>query len=145
VSTTTTTKHSPPVTPTRDPERFEFRYAGAVGIAANAVTATRDRSYVEVSTDLLFVRFGPWTMVTPRSNIAEITESGPYAPWKVIGSPRMSFADRGITFATNSDRGVCVRFFEPVPGIAPTGRIRHPGMTVTVADPDGLVAALGAF
>jgi hypothetical protein len=133
------------VEPTRTPERFDFRYAGAVGNAARAVTATTARSYVEVSADALVVRFGPWTMTTPRSNIAEIKESGPYAPWKVFGSPRMSFADRGITFATNSDRGVCVRFFEPVAGIEPTRRVRHPGVTVTVADPDGLVAALGGL
>jgi hypothetical protein len=114
-------------------------------MAARAVTATRGRSYVEVSADAVTIRFGPWTMWSPRSNVAEIVESGPYAPWKVIGSPRLSFADRGITFATNSDRGVCIRFFDPIPGIEPTGRFRHPGVTVTVSDPDGLVAALGAF
>ena len=83
-------------------------------------------------------------LTTPLSNIAEITESGPYKVWKVIGPPRLSVADRGITFATNADRGVCVRFFEPVAGFEPTGRLRHPGITVTVADPDGLVVALGS-
>jgi hypothetical protein len=132
-----------PVAGVHEPERFAFRYSGAIGMAARAITATTDRSYVEVSADAVTVRFGPWAMSTPRSNVAEIAESGPYAPWKVIGPPRLSFADRGITFATNSDRGVCIRFFDPIPGIEPTGRVRHPGMTVTVADPDGLVAALG--
>jgi hypothetical protein len=83
-------------------------------------------------------------MTTPLSNVAEIAESGPYHVWKVIGPPRLSFADRGITFATNADRGVCIRFFEPVPGIEPSGRLLHPGVTVTVADPDGLVVALGS-
>jgi hypothetical protein len=145
VRTTTGTSKSPPAQRVREPERFEFRYSGAVGMTARAVTATRARSYVEVSADAVTVHFGPWTMSSPRSNVAEIVESGPYAPWKVIGSPRLSFADRGITFATNSDRGVCIRFFDPIPGIEPTGRFRHPGVTVTVADPDGLVAALGAF
>jgi hypothetical protein len=138
---------SSPVVPVRRPrpsERFGFAYVGAVGIAARAVTATSARSYVEVSDDALVVRFGPWTMRTPLANVAEISESGPYAVWKVIGPPRLSFADRGITFATNRDRGVCIRFFEPVAGIEPTGSILHPGVTVTVADPDGLVAALGA-
>ena len=137
----------PPAVPEphpRPPERFAFGYAGAVGIAARVVTARPTHPYVEVSDDTLTVRFGPWTLTTPRSNVAEISESGPYAPWKVIGPPRLSMADRGITFATNCNRGVCVRFFEPVTGIEPTGRILHPGMTVTVADPDGLVAALAA-
>jgi len=125
-------------------ERFEFRYEGAVGIAAQAFTATPARAYIEVSDEDLTARFGPWLLTTPLSNIAEIAETGPYKVWKVIGPPRLSFADRGITFATNNDRGVCIRFFEPVPGIEPTGRLRHPGMTVTVADPSGLVAALAA-
>jgi hypothetical protein len=53
-------------------------------------------------------------------------------------------ADRGITFATNNERGVCIRFFDPIAGIEPTGRVLHPGMTVTVADPDALVVALGS-
>ena len=126
------------------PRRFEFRYAGVVGAAARAVTLSSERAYVEVTAADLVIRYGPWSMTTPLSNVAEIVESGPYQVWKVIGPPRLSFADRGITFATNSDRGVCIRFFEPVPGIEPSGRLLHPGVTVTVADPDGLVVALGS-
>ena len=37
---------------------------------------------------------------------------------------------------------VCLRLREPVPGIEPTGLLRHPGVTVTVADPDELVRLL---
>jgi hypothetical protein len=61
-----------------------------------------------------------------------------------IGPAHLSFTDRGLTMATNGDRGVCIRFREPVAGIEPTGRIRHPGLTVTVADCDGLLARLAA-
>ena len=43
-----------------------------------------------------------------------------------------SLADRGVTFATNSRRGLCVSFVEPVHGIEPTGVLRHPAATVTV-------------
>ncbi|MBI4934917.1 MAG: hypothetical protein HY828_13625 [Actinobacteria bacterium] len=125
-------------------QRFGFRFDGAVGVAARAFTATESRAYVEIRDRQLSIRFGPWTMSTPFRNIAEVVESGPYHVWKVIGPPRLSFADRGITFATNSERGVCIRFFDPVAGIEPTGRILHPGVTVTVADPDGLVVALGS-
>jgi len=39
---------------------------------------------------------------------------------------------------------VCLEFHEPVTGIDPLGLIRHPGLTVTVADPEGLAAALAA-
>jgi hypothetical protein len=126
------------------PQRFEFRFEGAVGAVAHAFTATPARAYVEVGDAHLMVRFGPWTMTTPLTNIAEVVESGPYHVWKVIGPPRLSLADRGITFATNSERGVCIRFFDPVAGIEPTGRLLHPGMTVTVADPDAFVVALGS-
>jgi hypothetical protein len=126
------------------PHHFEFRHDGVVGAAASAVSATPARTSVDVADGVLTVRFGPWTLSTPLTNIAEVSESGPYRPWKVAGPPRLSLADRGITFATNADRGVCVRFFNPVPGIEPTGRLRHPGMTVTVADPDGLLVALAS-
>ena len=54
---------------------------------------------------------------------------------KVLGPPHLSFTDRGVTFATNRDLGLCIRFHEPVPAIAPFGLLRHPGATVTVADP----------
>jgi hypothetical protein len=30
-----------------------------------------------------------------------------------------------------------------VPAIDPTGRLKHPGATMTVADPEGLARALG--
>ena len=35
-------------------------------------------------------------------------------------------------------------FHEPVKTLDPTGRLRHPGATLTVQDPAGLLAALGA-
>ncbi len=55
---------------------------------------------------------------------------------------RLSMVDRGITFGTNGDRGVCIRFHRPVPAADPFGLLRHPATTVTVADPEGLVAAV---
>jgi hypothetical protein len=46
--------------------------------------------------------------------------------------------------ATNGVRGLCITFREPVPGIEPTGTLRHPALTVTVADCHGLAAVLTA-
>ena len=77
---------------------------------------------------------------TPRIPKAEIT--GPYSLLKTIGPARLSVSDRGLTFATNSRRGVCLRFVRPVPGIDPLGKIKHPNLTVTVWDCAGLLAAL---
>ena len=99
-------------------------------------------TYVEVDDEALRVRFGPWSLRTPLSNVAGVDLTGGYAFVKTAGPPHLSFSDRGVTFATNGDRGVCVRFHERVPGIDPTGRILHPGATMTVADPDGLAALL---
>lgn len=42
------------------------------------------------------------------------------------------------------DRGVCVELHEPVRVLDPTGRLRHPGATFTVADPDRLARTLEA-
>jgi hypothetical protein len=54
----------------------------------------------------------------------------------------LAVTDRGLTFATNGERGVLISFHEPVPGLEPTGLLRHPELTVTVADIDGLVERL---
>jgi hypothetical protein len=59
-----------------------------------------------------------------------------------IGPPHLSFASRGRTMASNSRRGLCIEFVEPVRGIDPAGLVRHPGLTVTVADCAGLAAAI---
>ena len=97
---------------------------------------------VEVDGDRLLARFGPWRLSTSLGNVAGTEVTGPYSPVKTVGPAHLSLADRGLTFATNSRRGLCVRFREPVPGIEPTGRLLHPGLTVTVTDVDDLAAAL---
>ncbi len=97
---------------------------------------------VEVDADRLGARLGLWRVSTSLGNVEGTEVSGPYSPFKTIGPAHLSVADRGLTFATNSRRGLCIRFREPVPGIEPTGRVRHPGLTVTVADIDGLAAVL---
>ena len=89
----------------------------------------------------LDARFGPWRVRTPLTNVVGAEPSGPYRFWKVLG-PRLSLVDRGLTFGTSTVAGVCIRFAEPVPGLEPTGRLRHPALTVTVAEPHALVEAL---
>ncbi len=68
--------------------------------------------------------------------------SGPYAFAKTAGPARLSFADKGLTFATNHRAGVCLKFATPIRGIDPLGLIRHPGLTLTPADREGFVAAV---
>ena len=62
----------------------------------------------------------------------------------MAGPAHLSFADRGLTFATNDVAGVCFTFREPVTGIDPLGTVRHPGLTVTVAAPQDLAALVAS-
>jgi hypothetical protein len=96
---------------------------------------------VRIDAEHLTATFGPWRLSTPLSNVAGAEVGGPYSAWKVIG-PRLSLSDRGLTFGTSTSAGVCISFHDPVPGIEPLGLLRHPGLTVTVARPDLLVARL---
>ena len=123
--------------------RFPFAFAPSYRLPALVFGITPLTTYVEVDDEALRVRFGPWSLRTPLSNVTGVELSGDYAFVKTAGPPHLSLSDRGVTFATNGDRGVCLRFRERVRGIDPTGRIVHPGATMTVADPDGLAALLG--
>ncbi len=98
-------------------------------------------AYVTVDDQRLVARFGPWACVTARSNVASAQVTGPYEWYRAIGT-RLSLADHGMTFGSSTYRGVCITFHEPVRGIDPLGLIRHPGLTVTVADPERLARLL---
>jgi hypothetical protein len=82
----------------------------------------------------LVIRYGPWTLRTPLTNVAATEDSGPYALVKIAGPPRLSFRDGGISFATRCSSGLCIRFRRPVPAILPSQLplLTHPGATVTV-------------
>ena len=123
-------------------QRFAFRFDPAHRAAALPFTVTPGRAWVEVGDGRLRARFGWWSLDTVLDNVAGTCVTGDYSFVKTAGPPHLSFTDSGVTFATNGQRGVCVTFHEPVRAIDPTGVIRHPGATFTVADVDGLVAAL---
>ena len=97
-------------------------------------------AHADVDGERFVARFGRWMCSTPVTNVATAQVTGPYRWWKVVGPPRMSLVDRGLTFATTAAGGVCLTFREPVAVLVPF--LRHPGLTVTVADPEGLLAAL---
>jgi hypothetical protein len=106
-----------------------------------ALGVTAAASSVRLDGGRLIVQFGRWHVETPVTNIEEVTVTGPYTFWRAIGT-RLSLHDRGLTFGTNTRQGVCLSFRQPVPGIDPAGLIKHPGLTVTVADPDAFAAAV---
>jgi hypothetical protein len=123
-------------------QRFGFQFASTYRLAALPFGVTPSTCQVCCGTDSFDARFGPWRVRTTPDNIANVSITGPYTFVKTAGPAHLSLSDRGLTFATNGDRGVCIQFLVPVAGIEPTGRLRHPSLTVTVADCDGLVNTL---
>jgi hypothetical protein len=114
----------------------------AFALASLPFGVTSDNARVEVHHDRFVAHFGRWTVDTPLENITSAEVSGPYDWYKVIGPAHLSVSDRGLTFATTNRMGVCLTFREPVRGIDPLGVVRHPGLTVTVAEPHVLAELL---
>ena len=119
-------------------DRFAFRYDARFRAALQAAGLGPDRSGVAVGDDMIVARFGPFVAETSLTNVAHAAVTGPYRWWRAVG-PRLSLADRGATFGTNAEQGVCIRFREPVRALTP---FHHPNLTVTVAEPDALVTAI---
>ena len=117
---------------------FDFDFTPLYRRVAAAWGITPGRARVEVSHDELLVRFGPWSLRTTISNVSVTEITGPYSVPKTIGPAHLSLVDRGVTFATNPRLGLCVRLRHAVPAIEPLGLIRHPALTVTVGDVEGL-------
>jgi hypothetical protein len=122
---------------------FAFRFAPAYRRAGLPFGVTPGRVWAQVGDGRLDVRFGRWRVRTPLANVAGVEVTGPYAFLKTAGPARLAVTDRGLTFATNGDRGVCLRFHAPITGFEPFGVLRHPTLTLTPADVDGFVRALG--
>jgi hypothetical protein len=127
-----------------DPDvlRFPFAFDRPQQLAGRAFGVAPGSAAVTVAGDRFEAVFGPWRVETTLDNIAGAEVTGPYSWWKVLGPARLSVVDRGLTFATNGRRGVCVRFHRPVRGVDPLGVVRHPALTVTVADAAGLAELL---
>jgi hypothetical protein len=99
------------------------------------------RDGVTLTDDALTARFGFLHVETPITNVVGAHVTGGYRWWTAAGA-RLSFADDGLTFGTNAERGVCIHFAAPVRSrLRPAG---HSALTVTVAEPEALVAAIEA-
>ncbi|WP_217711453.1 hypothetical protein [Actinomadura sp. NAK00032] len=122
-------------------ERFEFAFDRRLARPLSLLGIRPDTSHLMLDSSRLEIRFGPWTVRTTLDNVAGTEITGPYSAWKVIGA-RMSMVDRGLTFGTSTEQGVCIRFHQPVRGLEPTGLLRHPGLTLTVADPSTVARRL---
>lgn len=103
-----------------------FRWPGDQG-----ATLTDDGRFI--------ARYGPLRAEAPLSSVQDAHVTGPYRWWTAIGA-RLSFVDDGLTFGTNAQAGVCVHFEPKIHRVI--GLRDHSALTVTVADTEGLVAAL---
>lgn len=140
-----------PTTPPPRPEgaiprttTWDFHFDALLRPLSLAAGVVPGRAEVVVGEETFRVRFGPWSLETPLANVAETSVTGPYTWYKVAGPPHLSLADGGLTMATSTRGGACVRFHESVSAALPIGLLRHPAVTVTVADPEGMVAELDA-
>ncbi|OBI87809.1 hypothetical protein [Mycobacterium asiaticum] len=103
-----------------------FRWGGNQG-----VTITADGR--------LIARYGPLRAEAQLSQVADAHITGPFRWWTAVG-PRLSFVDDGLTFGTNAQAGVCIHFEPRIRRVI--GLKDHSALTVTVADPEGLLKAL---
>ena len=120
---------------------WDFAFDRAAAPLLRLIGVSPETTRVRVGEGVFEVAYGPWKLRTPLANVTGVSVTGPYAWVRSIG-PRLSLADRGVTFGTNAERGVCVCFDAPVPALLPVRALRHPAVTVTVADPDSLAAHL---
>ncbi|BCB75884.1 hypothetical protein GCM10022251_54670 [Phytohabitans flavus] len=121
--------------------RFAFDFLTSARLPLAVIGVTPATAWVVLADGRFEIRFGFWRLTTTRANVVSARRTGPYRWWRGLG-PRLSMVDRGVTFGTSTGPGVCVSFASPVPALAPGGWLRHPAVTVTVADPDALVNAL---
>jgi hypothetical protein len=104
-----------------------------------APLGVKDDDGVTLTDDTLRAKFGYWSVETPLDNVAKTKVTGPHRWYTAVGL-RLSFSDDGLTFGTNSNRGLCIEFVEKIPRVI--GLHDHSALWVSVADPEGLAAAL---
>lgn len=116
--------------------RYPFHFDARYRLLLAGLGVRPSNAWVDVAESGVRARFGRWHVEIAADNIADVCVSGPYQAVKAIGA-RLSQTDRGLTFGTTTRGGVCLLLRTPVPGIDPLGTVRHPGVTVTVADREG--------
>jgi len=122
--------------PAAFPYRLDRRWAPLfVALGVN------DRDGVDLTDDgQLRVTYGRFSIETPLDNIDHTVVTGPHRWYTAVGL-RLSFTDDGITFGTNHDTGLCIAFKQKIPKVI--GFKDHSALWVSVADPEGLAAAIG--
>ena len=87
----------------------------------------------------LIATFGRFKVKTTVANIDHTLVTGPHRWFTAVGL-RLSFTDDGLTFGTNHRKGLSIAFVEKIPKVI--GFKKHSTIWVSVADPEGLAAAI---
>jgi len=77
---------------------------------------------------------------TTLDNIDHTLVTGPHRWYTAVGL-RLSLTDDGLTFGTNHHKGLWIAFVDKIPRVI--GFRDHSLLWVSVADPEGLAAAIG--
>lgn len=88
----------------------------------------------------LIATFGRFKVKTTLNNVDHTLITGPHRWYTAVGL-RLSFTDDGITFGTNHRKGLSIAFVHKIPKVI--GFWKHSTLWVSVADPEGLAAAIG--
>lgn len=119
--------------------RFRFSYEPTYQRANRLFGIATENTWIDIDGRTIDAHFGRWRLHTTLANISAVEITGPYRFIKTAGPARLGITDLGITFATNRRRGVLLTFREKVAAIEPFGVLRHPELTVTVAEVDAFV------
>jgi len=126
--------------PNKSRRHFPYRYDPRLAPMWLPFRAFPGTQGVTVTEDgRLVARYGPFRVDAPLSIVQDAHITGPYRWWTAVGA-RLSMADDGLTFGTNADTGVCIHFEPPIHRVV--GLRDHSALTVTVADTQGLIAAI---
>ena len=88
----------------------------------------------------LIATFGRSKVKTTLDNIDHTRVTGPHRWYTAVGL-RLSLTDDGLTFGTNHRKGLSIAFVDKIPKVI--GFRKHSTLWVSVADPEGLAAAIG--
>jgi hypothetical protein len=104
------------------------------------VKPSHDGVHVDRDQNRLLATFGFVKVETSLDNVSGGHITRDYR-WYTAAGARLSMVDDGLTFGTNREAGVCLHFTTPVKHRL--SRKPCSALTVTVADPEALVTAVG--
>ena len=118
------------------PYRFDKRWSAlffALGV--------KDKDGVSITGKGEFLAtFGRFKVKTTLDNIDHTLITGPHRWYTAVGL-RLSLTNDGLTFGTNHRKGLSIAFVDRIPKVI--GFRKHSTLWVSVADPEGLAAAIG--